>query len=63
MISSTRGRPEPRDWWVSCPQFTVWVQTSNGIILDSAPIVHRFIGQPLRNLIRWKNCELKEIHP
>lgn len=53
----------PRDWWVSCPQFTVWVQTSNGIILDSAPIVRRFIGQPLINLIRWKNCELREIHP
>ena len=63
MTAPTRGRHEQRDWWVSCPQFTVWARTSNGIILDSAPIVRRFIGQPLTNLIRWKNCDVQEIHP
>jgi len=32
---------------------TVWVKTENETITDSAPVVKRFIGQPLRNLARW----------
>lgn len=40
-------------WWISCLKFTVAVETSNGIITKAAPIVHKFNGQPLENLLRW----------
>lgn len=48
-------------WWLmnetyyfSCNKFTVRVVTnSRGVIVDAAPIVRRFIGQPRNNLKRW----------
>jgi len=45
-----------KEWWVSCDRFTVWVQVDErAVITDAAPIVRRFIGQPLQNLKRWAN--------
>ena len=44
--------------WISCPEFTVLVETDeSGVIRKAAPIVRRFIGQPLANLQRWKRCD------
>lgn len=40
-------------WWLSNKKMTVKVVTQNLIIIDAAPIVRCFIGQPLQNLIRW----------
>jgi hypothetical protein len=40
-------------WWLSCSRFTVGVEIKDGVIVDAAPIVRKFIGQPTRNLGRW----------
>ena len=43
-------------WWVSCNKFTIGVTTDDSaakVITDAAPIVKKFIGQPLDNLLRW----------
>jgi hypothetical protein len=43
------------NWYYSCPKFTVLVKTdATGTIVWAAPIVRRFIGQPLSNLERWQ---------
>lgn len=39
--------------WVSCRLFTVRVITTRGIVTSAAPIVAKFKGQPLDNLLRW----------
>jgi hypothetical protein len=41
--------------WVSCNKFTVQVETKGPehMIVTAAPIVWRFVGQPLDNLLRW----------
>ncbi len=42
------------DWWVSCRKFTVRVTTNSSLtIIEAAPIVRVFVGQPLDNLKRW----------
>jgi len=39
--------------WVSTPKITVCVTVNAGnIIVETAPIVRRFLGQPLANLQR-----------
>jgi hypothetical protein len=48
-----------RTFWVSCRKFTVRVVTDeHGVITEAAPIVRRFIGQPLGNLTRWAAREI-----
>lgn len=39
--------------WISCSKLTVRVLTRDGIIISAAPIVAKFKGQPLANLLRW----------
>lgn len=44
-------------YWVSCSRFSVQVNTDErGTIIWAAPIVRRFIGQPLGNLVRWASA-------
>jgi len=41
-------------YWLSTPKMTVSVETDGQhIIRGAAPIVHKFIGQPLDNLLDW----------
>lgn len=41
-------------WWrISGPHLTCAVKVENGIVVEGAPIIKRFIGQPSRNLGRW----------
>lgn len=40
-------------WWVSCRQWTCGVEVRDGMIVRTAPILRRFIGQPFANLRRW----------
>lgn len=41
-------------YWLSCARFTVQVVTDDrGVITWAAPVVRRFVGQPLVNLLRW----------
>ena len=43
-------------WWVSCPKFTVGVETDElHTITYTAPVTRKFIGQKLGNLVRWFN--------
>jgi len=40
--------------WISCNAFTVLVETNEGdVITRAAPIVRRFEGQRLGNLLKW----------
>jgi hypothetical protein len=41
-------------WWLSNSRMTVRVRTDdNHVIVETAPIVRKFRGQPLENLTRW----------
>jgi len=41
-------------YFVSCPRFTVRVETDEaGVIRRAAPVVRKFQGQNLNNLLRW----------
>lgn len=40
-------------WWVSNRVMTFGVTVENGIIIETAPIARKFIGQPFDNLERW----------
>jgi len=42
-----------RDFWLSCNKFTIWCQVKDTIIVNTSSITHKFIGQPLNNLIKW----------
>jgi hypothetical protein len=40
--------------WISCARFTVEVETdTRGMITRAAPIVRKFQGQPIGNLLNW----------
>ena len=42
-------------YWVSCPLFTCGVTTNHlGRIVETAPILWKFVGQPFTNLMRWR---------
>jgi hypothetical protein len=41
-------------YWLSTLKMTVYCETdNNGIIIESAPIIKKFIGKPLNNLELW----------
>jgi hypothetical protein len=41
-------------WRLSIPQMTVMVKTGEDRrIVEAAPIVRKFVGQPLDNLVQW----------
>lgn len=40
-------------WWLSSRRMTVVVEEQGNLVVDAAPIVRKFIGQPLENLTRW----------
>jgi hypothetical protein len=41
-------------YWLACERFVVQVNTDDaGNIVWTAPIVRKFVGQPLTNLLRW----------
>jgi hypothetical protein len=46
---------EPRANWyyIRGPNFTCGVVELDGIIVEAAPILRRFLKQPLGNLKRW----------
>lgn len=57
--------------WLSSNYMTVGVAVDpdTGKIIDAAPIVRKFVGQPLRNLINWMSrqgglriVEMKDYH-
>lgn len=43
-----------KKYWLSCSRFTVQVNVDErNIIIWTAPITRKFVGQPLTNLLRW----------
>ena len=44
---------ERRVWWYSNVSMTVRVVESDGKVVDAAPVVRKFIGQPLSALRGW----------
>jgi len=41
-------------FWVSCSKMTVRLTVNEKrIITETAPILHRFVGQPSKNLFDW----------
>jgi len=43
-------------WWLSNASMTVRVVVNErGTVVDAAPVVRKFVGQPLRNLTVWMN--------
>lgn len=40
---------------ISCSKFTCSFSVEDDVIVDAAPIIRKFIGQPWGNLIRWVN--------
>jgi hypothetical protein len=41
------------DYWFSTHQITAWVKADGGKIQDAAPVLRRFIGYTLGDLMRW----------
>lgn len=40
--------------WISCPKFTVQVDVGDdNRVVEAAPVVRRFIGQNIDNLLYW----------
>lgn len=47
-----------KTFWLSSDQMTVEVVVDfDGKICKAAPIVRKFIGQPLDNLVRWMETQ------
>lgn len=47
-------KTEVTKYWFTCTKFTVRVDVNaKGMIVWTAPITRRFIGQPLANLEKW----------
>ncbi len=41
------------EFWFSTFRMTVWVRVRDGRVVDCAPVVRKFIGQPAKNLVNW----------
>jgi hypothetical protein len=48
-------------FWISCRIFTVKVNVEDGVIVQAAPIVRKFVGQPLANLLKWQKCRVVDL--
>jgi len=43
-----------QELWLSSLRMTVWVRVdTHGVVRDAAPVVGKFVGQPVENLKRW----------
>jgi len=43
-----------RRWWFSTVRMTVYVETNKlDIVVRSAPITRKFLGQHVKNLVGW----------
>ncbi len=53
---NVRSQTATLTWRLSIPQMTVMVKTGEERrIVEAAPIVRKFVGQHLDNLVRWMN--------
>lgn len=40
-------------WWLSTAKWTCAVSTRGHMIADTPPLLRKFKGQPISNLMRW----------
>lgn len=52
---------ETSEWWVSCNNFTCWIKTRDGVIIDSAPIAKRWIGQSMFKFVDYYQMEVSRL--
>ena len=52
-------------FWVSGRKATFWISVDdNDRVVDTAPIAKKFIGQPVKNLLRYFNIDrLEKVEP
>lgn len=51
---ATQSCPETvSKYWLSCRKFTVQVNVRRGIVVWTAPVCSRFVGQPLSHIQQW----------
>jgi hypothetical protein len=49
-------------YWLSCSKFTVYVRFFHGgYIVKTAPIVGRFVGQNMKDLLSWVEYRFKHV--
>lgn len=46
-----------KEWYVTCKAFTCWIKTHDGIIIASAPIANRWIGQSFSKFLDYYKAE------
>lgn len=50
-------------WWLSNERFTVFVEVDAlGLIVDTAPLTQKFVGQPWVNLREWSRTHFPGHH-
>lgn len=40
-------------FWLSTSRMTVLAVVQEGLVIETAPITHKFVGQPIGNLVGW----------
>lgn len=56
-----------KEYQIDCEKFCGYIKVDDeGILIESIPIVRKFIGQPLKNLTKWVSshfeyCTLKKL--
>jgi hypothetical protein len=40
-------------YWLSSNKMTISADVEKGVIIETAPVARKFVGQPIQNLIRW----------
>lgn len=50
-----------KEWWVSCKVFTCWAKTHGNIIIETAPIAKKWIGQSFSRFISYYEAEKEEL--
>jgi hypothetical protein len=50
-----------KEWWVSCPIFTGWVQTRGNIIVDIFPMMRKWKGQSFSRFVSYYSAETKKL--
>lgn len=51
------GRFEMQKFWISTEKFTCQMNVEDGFVVWAAPILKKFVGQPLYNVTSW--CDQK----
>lgn len=50
-------------WWLSNQKMTVVVTVQGTKIIDTSPIVRKFIGQPFQNIVGWMYRMSRKANP